>query len=125
MTGLNDARLEGDSPSALESYAAALQVIFGALRRANPAAITITLEQPHLADYSLHAPHDRGSDEILDAYNERLSAVVRHYPQVVLANVGGWDPATMLTDDTVHPNDAGHAQVAGAVVTATDVVRPW
>ncbi len=124
MTGLNDARLHGVSSGALESYAAALRAIFDALGRASPAARTIAVEQPHLVDYSRHAPHDRGSDEILDTYNEQLRAVARERPRVVLATVSGWDPETMLAADTVHPNDAGHAQVAGAVVRAADAGTP-
>lgn len=115
MTGLNDARLHGASPDALEAYAEALQTIFSALSRASPAALTIAAEQPHLLDYSLHAPHDRGTNEILDAYNQQLSVVAGRHPRVVVATVSGWDPTAMLSADTVHPNDAGHAAVAGAV----------
>jgi len=117
-TGLNDARLYGASSTALDSYAAALRAIFGAFSHAHPAALTVAVEQPHLADYSLHPPHDRGSNEIIDAYNRRLRAVVSHLPGVVLASVAGWDTGTMLAADAVHPSDEGHAQVAGAVLRA-------
>lgn len=118
MTGLNDARLYGASPVALRSYCAAVQAVFGAIARAHPAALTVAVEQPHLMDYSRHAPHDIGSDEVLDAYNARLRAVAAPLPRVVLASVTGWHASTMLAADTVHPNDAGHAQVAAAVVRA-------
>jgi lysophospholipase L1-like esterase len=102
----------------------ALRAIFRAFHAANPAALTVTVEQPHLANYSLHAPHDRGSDEIIDAYNRRLRAVAGRHG-VVLASVTGWNPGTMLSADTVHPNDAGHAQVADAVVRAVQMRGPW
>jgi len=118
MTGLNDARLDGASPAALESYTAALQVIFGAFYDVNPAGRTIAVEQPHLIDYSLHARHNRGSDAAIDAFNVGLRAVARRSARVVLATVTGWDPPTMLAADTVHPNDAGHGQLARAVIDA-------
>jgi len=119
MTGLNDARLFGDSRTELESYSVALQTIFATLASVNPAALIVAVEQPPLADYSLYAPHNRGSDMVLDAHNLRLRAVAARFPRVATANVTGWDPKTMLAADTVHPNDAGHAQVARAVVHAT------
>jgi lysophospholipase L1-like esterase len=118
MTGLNDARSVGDSPDALARYAGALQTIFARLGRAAPGAPVIAIAQPPLLDYSLHPPHDRGSDEILLAYNEQLRTVAGRHPQVVVAEVSAWDPATMLDEDTVHPNDAGHAELARAVVEA-------
>jgi lysophospholipase L1-like esterase len=124
MTGLNDARLHGASLEAMKSYAAALQTIFHALTTANPAALTIALEQPHLADYSRHAPHNRGSDALIDAYNRRLRAVSTGRPRVLVAAAAGWDPPMMLSVDTVHPNDAGHAELARAVVRVADEKGP-
>jgi len=118
ITGLNDARLYGASPVALGSFTAALEAILGGFARAHPEALTVTVEQPHLADYSRHAPHDVGSHEVLDAYNQRLREVVSPRPGVVLASVTEWHPGTMLAEDTVHPNDAGHSRVAAAVVRA-------
>lgn len=115
MTGLNDARLQGCDPARLEEYESALRTLLAALRHANPEALTIAVEQPPLADYSLHTPHDQGSDQIPDAYNDRLRAIVRSHPGVALAQVEGWNAATMLATDTVHPNDLGHAHVARAV----------
>lgn len=116
MTGLNDARRYGASSEPIESYAAALQAIFDTLTRATPAARVIVMVQPHLLDYSLHEPHNSGSDQILDAYNEQLRAVASRSAHVLLATVPDWVAATMLDEDTVHPNDAGHAALARAVV---------
>jgi len=118
MTGLNDARRYGDSPESLASYVAALRMIFDALGDASPAAPVVAVAQPRLLDYSLHAPHDRGSDLTIDLYNDRLRIVVERSPQVVLVAARGWNPAAMLAEDTVHPNDAGHAELARAVVRA-------
>lgn len=125
MTGLNDARLHGASLVALASFSAALEAIFVAFHLAHPAALTVAVEQPLLIGYSLHAPHDRGSDQILDAYNQRLRAAAVRHACVVLASVTGWNPKTMLAADTVHPNDAGHGELARAVVHAARTVRPW
>jgi hypothetical protein len=36
----------------------------------------------------------------------------------VLATASDWDPRTMLAADTVHTNDAGHLELANAVVRA-------
>lgn len=123
MTGLNDARLHGASSQAQASFSVALHAIFRAFDRVNPAALTVAVEQPYLADYLLHAPYDRGCDEILDGYNQHLRAVANSLPRVVLAKVTGWEPRTMLAADTVHPNDAGHAQVTRAVALAVTAAR--
>ena len=116
MTGLNDARRDGGSAAALARYASALQTIFDLLGRADPDSLIIAVAQPSLLDYSLHPPHDRGSNEILDAYNDELRDVAKRHFRVVIAEVDEWDPTTMLDADTVHPNDAGHAELARAVV---------
>ncbi|MFJ6027902.1 SGNH/GDSL hydrolase family protein [Pseudarthrobacter sp. NPDC092424] len=116
MTGLNDLRLGGDSASTLEDYAAALRTILNTFRSASPDALAVAVVQPHLLDYSLYAPHNQGSNELVDIYNGMLARVAGGYPQVVLAKAPDWDAATMLDDDTVHPNDAGHACLARAVL---------
>ncbi len=116
MTGLNDARLHGPCVGALDRYSAALHSIVRVLQAASPEALIVAVEQPHLLDYSLHPPHDRGSNDDVNAYNVRLRQVVGSYRGVLLVTVGRWDPRTMLAEDTVHPNDAGHAEVARAVV---------
>ncbi|HJY25117.1 MAG TPA: SGNH/GDSL hydrolase family protein, partial [Actinomycetes bacterium] len=113
MTGLNDARLRGASLASLEEFSTALESIFRSFHAVNQAALVVAVEQPHLTDYSLHAPHDRGSNEIVDAYNRRLRTVAGRHG-VVSVGVAGWHPETMLSADMVHPNDAGHAQVAAA-----------
>jgi len=118
LTGLNDARRHGRSSWALDSYTAALHTIFRALAAADPGALIICVEQPHLVDYSQHAPHDHGSDELIDAYNKRMRAVAGDHPRVLIAVATDWDPSTMLATDTVHPNDRGHLELARAVVRA-------
>jgi len=118
MTGLNDLRLGGDSASAQQGYADALVTIFSAFRRASPGAWVVALAQPGLLDFSLHAPHHLGSNTLVDSYNGELRRVAAGFPQVVVVEPAGWDAGTMLDEDTVHPNDAGHRCLAGAAVAA-------
>lgn len=115
MTGLNDARLHGTSPRAMVDFAVAVRTILAACHAADPAALTVVVEQPRLLDYSRHGPHDRGSDELVEAYNQQLRRVARGRAGVVLATVADWHPASMLDEDTVHPNDIGHAALARTV----------
>ncbi|HJV98952.1 MAG TPA: SGNH/GDSL hydrolase family protein [Arthrobacter sp.] len=118
MTGLNDLRLGGDAASFLEQYSASLRTIFAAFRQAAPEASVVALAQPHLLDFSLHAPHNAGSNALVDTYNAELRRVAADYPQVLVAEAAGWDAATMLDEDTVHPNDAGHSCLARAAARA-------
>ena len=118
MTGLNDLRLGGDTPSYLGQYADALRTVLAGFSEAAPDALVVAIAQPHLLDFSLHAPHNRGSNALVDTYNELLRRVAGEYSQVVVAEAAGWNAATMLDADTVHPNDAGHQCLAGAAVAA-------
>lgn len=118
MTGLNDLRLAGDAASALERYAAALRTVLAAFSRSGPEAPVVVIAQPHLLDFSLHAPHNLGSNTLVDSYNEELRRVAAEFRQVVVAEAAGWNAATMLDADTVHPNDAGHSCLARAAILA-------
>lgn len=115
MTGLNDGRFSGGAGDALAAYADAVDTVLTTVRRAAPTAAVAVVEQPHLVDYSRYHPYDNGSDAVLDAYNAALRRVAAAHPGTLLVRVPGWDPLTMLDDDTVHPNDLGHAEIATAV----------
>jgi lysophospholipase L1-like esterase len=123
MTGLNDLRLAGDAASSLEQYAAALRTVLAAFTRAAPEAPVVAIAQPHLLDFSLHAPHNLGSNALVDTYNGELRRVAAEFRQVVVASAAGWNAATMLDADTVHPNDAGHSCLARAVIRT--VTAAW
>ncbi|MFJ5862592.1 SGNH/GDSL hydrolase family protein [Pseudarthrobacter sp. NPDC092439] len=116
MTGLNDLRLAGQSASALADYAESLRTVLGAVRTAAPEALVVAVVQPPLLDFSLYPPHNQGSNILVDTYNEALRQAIAGNSQAVLAEAPDWDAATMLDDDTVHPNDAGHACLARAVL---------
>lgn len=118
MTGLNDLRLHGDDARAIDAYGAAARTVVEACLAAASDATTLVLEQPPLHDYSKHAPHDRGSTALVRSYNQRLHNEVGGQRGVVMVRVADWDPATMLDDDTVHPNDFGHATIAAAAAAA-------
>ncbi|MGC5022444.1 SGNH/GDSL hydrolase family protein [Micromonospora sp. DT47] len=122
MTGVNDARLHGWRMEALAQYTSALETIFDAFGEANPLARVIAVEQPSLSDYSQHAPYDKGSDALVDVYNQRLREVAAQYPRVALTPVGAWDKTLMVAADTVHPNDLGHRAIADAVCHAAGVL---
>ena len=123
MTGLNDLRLAGDSASGLADYAASLRTVLGAFRQAAPDALVVAVAQPPLVDFSLYAPHNLGSNTLVATYNAALRQAVATHPLAVLAEARDWDAATMLDEDTVHPNDAGHACLARAVVRV--VTAAW
>jgi lysophospholipase L1-like esterase len=118
LAGLNDARLNGCDPAALDAYSTALETIVTACEAVSPNAVVLLVAQPPLLDYSGYPPHNRGSDSALAAYNQRLRVVADRHPQAVMVHVDRWEPTTMLDDDAVHPNDAGHAVLAAAAIRA-------
>lgn len=118
MTGLNDLRLHGEDPAALNNYAGALRRILTAFQHTSPESAVLILAQPHLVEFGLHAPHNRGSNQLIDRYNAELQGCAAEYTQALVVEADGWDARRMLDDDTVHPNDAGHACLARAVVRA-------
>lgn len=118
LAGLNDARLHGMDPAALDAYGSALESIVTACEAAVSDAVVLLVEQPPLLDYRRYPPHDQGSVSAVDAYNLRMVDVAGRHRQAVLVHVDGWDAATMLDEDTVHPNDLGHAIIADAAARA-------
>ncbi|MFI5694680.1 SGNH/GDSL hydrolase family protein [Kribbella sp. NPDC051586] len=118
MTGFNDARLHGPAPVGQRQYEESLEIVFRSLHKADPNAVTLAIEQPHIANYSGHAPYDRATDAVVDRYNAILRATVERFPTARTIVVDGWDAATMLAKDNVHPNDSGHAVLARALVRA-------
>lgn len=118
LSGLNDARLHGTDPAALDAYSSALETVVTACEAAAPDAVVLLVEQPPLLDYGGYPPHDKGSPSAVDAYNRRMARAADRHRQAVQVHVGRWDATTMLDDDTVHPNDLGHATIAAAAVRA-------
>lgn len=121
LTGLNDVRLYGDVPA---GYGAALDAVLRAIALASPGAPVTVVEQPHLLDYAGHVPHDRGSNGLVDRANGVLREVATGFDAAVTVRVTGWEPHTMVAEDGVHPNDAGHAEVARAVAATLTRLVP-
>jgi len=115
LAGLNDARLHGLDPASLDAYSTALDAVVSACEAAAPEAAVMLIQQPPLLHYNRFSPHDQGSGSAVDAYNRRMAGVAVRHRQAILVHVDGWVAATMLDDDTVHPNDLGHATIAAAV----------
>ena len=118
LAGLNDARLHGTDPAALDAYTSSLEIVVTACEAGAPDAVVLLVEQPPLLDYRGYPPHDKGSLPAVDAYNRRMALVAEGHRRAVLVHVDGWHPTTMLDEDTVHPNDLGHATIAAAAVRA-------
>lgn len=118
MTGLNDLRLHGEESFALSAYSGALRRILTALRRTSPNSLVVAVAQPYLVDFSLYPPHNRGTNTLIDEYNSVLRRTCAEYSRAAPAEADDWEAALMLSDDTVHPNDAGHACLARAVIHA-------
>lgn len=123
MTGLNDLRLHGGDPAALNDYAGALRRILTTLQRTSPESAVLILAQPHLVEFGLHAPHNRGSNQLIDRYNTVLQGCSAEYTRALVVEADGWDVHRMLAEDTVHPNDAGHTCLARAVVRAAATIE--
>ena len=71
LAGLNDARLHGTDPAALDAYSSALEIVVTACEAAAPDAVVLLVEQPPLLDYRGYPPHEKGSPPAVDAYNRR------------------------------------------------------
>lgn len=73
---------------------------------------------PYLANWTTNSPYNVGSDAAADAYLTAAAEVAALFPagHVVVADARvGWDAATMLGADGVHPNDRGAGHIAGVV----------
>jgi lysophospholipase L1-like esterase len=118
MTGLNDARFHGADRTALERYANAVRIVVGRCLDAAQDAVVLVVEQPPLVDYTRHAPHDKGSTAAVELYNTRQRQVLAGLERVAEVHIDAWNPYTMLDEDTVHPNDRGHAAIGMAIAAA-------
>ena len=85
----------------------------------NPPLVMVVREGP-LANWAPagSAPFDQGSDAAQASYWADMDTVITDYPQTVLVTLPTWDKSTMLAADQIHPNDAGHINIADAVEAA-------
>lgn len=61
---------------------------------------------------------NHGSDAAVDDLNSLIIQVASRYPAVHIVNTATYDPYTGISGDLIHPNDAGHWQIARAFIQA-------
>lgn len=109
---LNDARRWGTDPGHLASFRRTFAAAVGRMRHGK----VIVVEDPPITGWGLYPPFNHGSVAALDAYNAIIEQSVT--PPVQVVKVLGWNPATMLARDAVHPNDTGKRAIAETVAAA-------
>ena len=109
---LNDARRWGSDPEHLASFRRTFAAAVGRMRHGK----VIVVEDPPITGWGLYPPFNHGSVAALDAYNAIIEQSVM--PPVQVVKVLGWNPATMLARDAVHPNDTGKRAIAETVAAA-------
>ncbi|MGW0229847.1 glycoside hydrolase domain-containing protein [Actinopolymorpha singaporensis] len=124
-TGINDVRLYGSDPQRLSEYRSHLRSIVSHARTAEtgrPVPVALVAD-PGIAPtaWDQYAPYDKGSQEVADAYAQVVLDVAREFPNAHAVDVRGtWSASRHIAADGVHPNDAGHALIAGAAQAALD-----
>lgn len=106
---INDVR--GFGLAGLDNFQSTLAAITAALA-ADGATVWVVLD-PQIRNWA-YPGWDQGSPSVLAAYSDAARAT---WPNVI-DTTPGWDVATMISGDDVHPNTAGMAHIAAAVVAA-------
>ena len=109
---LNDVRRYGLDPGHLESFRQAFVSVVARLRHGR----IVVVEDPPITAWGLYPPFNHGSVAAMDRYDSVIEGAAPASVHVV--KVLGWDPATMLARDGVHPNDAGKRAIASTVAAA-------
>lgn len=109
---LNDARRWGTDPAHLAGFRRTFVAALSRMRHGK----VVVVEDPPITGWGLYPPFNHGSVAALDAYNAIIEQSVT--PPVQVVKVLGWNPATMLAPDAVHPNDSGKRAIAETVAAA-------
>lgn len=110
-TGLNDVMRYGASPDMPARYGATLRKV--AARLGSAGATVHVLADVTLLRWDHHPPMDNGSGEANAAVRAEALAI----PGAIdLAR--GWDPATMVLPDGIHPNELGQATLTRVILHA-------
>lgn len=116
--GLNDVRRGGSSREALAGYRQSLgKILQHVTAGTRPSRIAVLADAP-IRDWKKYSPDNQGSDAALAAASRVAQQVAAKYRVTFVRHTAGWDPATMIGPDGIHPNKAGDAQIASAVRAA-------
>ena len=115
--GINDVALEPDSPERRQAFVAGLRDLLATLS-AEPAPRILVNEILRLAPIGYQRNKDTADDELVATYNGLLVDVVAEFPAAEVVVIDGFDTATMLDPDGVHPNAVGARFIADAVLAA-------
>jgi lysophospholipase L1-like esterase len=110
-TGLNDVMRYGNDPALPARYGATLRTIADRLGSAG-ATVHVLADVVQLR-WDHHPPMDNGSAEA----NAAIRAEALALPGAIDL-LPGWDPATMVLPDGIHPNEAGQAQLTRVILDA-------
>ena len=110
--GGNDVLRRGDDPGLGEDVRTGLAKIVAQLQRSG-ATVRVLGEVP------LHGwtAFPRGFDRGTDAASTAVHAAGMSFPGAIDLRIG-WDPATMLLDDGIHPNELGVATLTRTILDA-------
>ena len=113
LPGYNDMRI-GTDPAA---YTAALDALLATLRAEGGRVVVGTCLRMTEAGYGAYAPQwAHGSDGVAGEYSARARASAAAHGCLVAETSATYDPAH--NSDLIHPDDAGHAEIAGAMLAA-------
>ncbi|GAC1588912.1 MAG: hypothetical protein NVS3B21_05110 [Acidimicrobiales bacterium] len=106
---LNDVRRYGADGRHLKAFERSLRAALGRLRHGQ----VVVVEDPPILAWGRYDPFDHGSSAALGRYDK---VIARSLPAGSrLVRVTAWDPALMVGQDGVHPNDTGEAAIVAAV----------
>jgi hypothetical protein len=90
--------------------------------------LVVVLKDPVLNTWTgIGAPYNNGSDAAQALYATAIDDVVALFPatEVIAATPVGWDKTTMISSDTVHPNDKGMAAIAAGLDAALATITAY
>lgn len=118
-TGINDVRLFGPDADLANRYGQHLREMVSYLRETKQGQRipVVFVVDPGISAsaWSKYPPYDKGGQEIADAYAQKLKDVAAEWADVSVVDVRPTWSEGHIHADGVHPNDTGHATIAGAV----------
>lgn len=110
---LND--LRGYGLAGLSAYESHLRAILRLLTTSTPRPRVVVVLEPPIQEWNALPPFDHGSVQVERAYNAASHRIAVAFGALVADPSPGWNPATMISSDGIHPSPAGAAQIAKTV----------